>query len=93
MIAELFTVFDAAAQKYLEPYHAPTIEYALRQFRSTIENPDHMFARYPADYTLFHIGTFDLETGTINPLMTPHSLGVAINFVTQPTSAQAPADA
>lgn len=81
MTTELFTVFDSAAEKFLEPFHAPTIEYALRQFRSTLTDPQHMFAKYPEDYTLFHIGTFSLETGRLEGLSTPHSLGIALTFM------------
>lgn len=80
MLQELFTVYDSAARRYLAPFYAPTIEFALRQFRQTVNTPDHQFNSYPEDYALFHIGTFNQETGKIEA-MEPHSLGLAITFV------------
>jgi hypothetical protein len=88
MTINLFTVYDAAAARYLEPFHAPTIEYAIRQFRSSVEQEGHMFAKYPEDYTLFHIGEYNQETGLLTPNAAPVSLGVAITFVPQTPSLQ-----
>ena len=81
MTTELFSIWDSAAQRYLEPFFAPTIEYAIRQFRQAVNKPDHQFNLYPEDYTLFHVGSFDQEEGQLQPLATPHSLGVAISFI------------
>lgn len=80
MKVEMFTVYDSAAKRYLEPFNAVTIEFAIRQFRSSVETPDHLFAKYPEDYTLFHVGTFDMENGCIDALPTPHNLGVGQQF-------------
>jgi len=77
----VFTVYDSAARRYLEPFFAETIEVACRMFRSLVNKDGHQFARFPEDYTLFHLGDFDGETGRISGLDTPHSLGVAITFV------------
>lgn len=81
MIVQLFSVYDSAARRYLEPFSAETIEVAIRMFRSLVNKPDHGFSRFPADYTLIHIGHFDGETGFIVPLAVPHPLGIAIEFV------------
>lgn len=81
MTVQIFTVFDAAAKAFLEPFNAPTIETAIRTFRSTVCQDGHMFNKYPEDYTLYHTGTFDLTTGVLTPLSTPHSLGLAITFL------------
>lgn len=81
MKCSLFTVFDSAAARFLEPFYAPTVEYALRQFRTTVNQEGHQFNKFPEDYTLFLIGEFDQEQGTITALDSPQSLGVAITFV------------
>jgi len=81
MIQQLFTVFDSAANAWLEPFFAPTLEVGLRMFREICNKPDHQFAKYPEDYTLFHIGSFSQASGVLEPLDTPHSLGVAITFI------------
>jgi len=81
MKEECFSVYDAAARRYLQPFFAPTIEVALRMFRTVVNTGEHQFNKFPEDYVLFHLGTFDGETGLFTPLATPHSLGVALTFV------------
>lgn len=83
MIQNVFSVYDSKAQAYLTPFFLPTIPMAQRVFRSCANSEDHQFARYPADFTLFHLGTFDDESCHFSALDTPHSLGVAIEFKDQ----------
>jgi len=77
-----FTVYDSAARRYLEPFFAETVEVAIRMFRTLCNRPEHQFAKFPEDYALFHIGSFSQETGMLESFVAPHSLGVAIQFVT-----------
>jgi hypothetical protein len=84
MDSHVFTVYDSAAQRYLDPFTAPTIEFALREFRRLVNTSGHNFNVYPDDYTLFLIGTFDQEAGVLNPIH-PQSLGVAVTFIDKPT--------
>lgn len=80
MNEQIFTVYDSAARRYLQPFFAETVEVALRMFRQMVAKEGHQFNKFPEDYTLFHIGEYFAETGVIAP-MTPHSLGVAITFL------------
>lgn len=82
MDTEIFSVYDSAAKRYLDPFVAPTVEMALRGFRSAVNKAGHQFNEYPSDYTLFHIGSFSAERGEVVPLA-PHSLGVAITFLSE----------
>lgn len=77
---QLFSVYDSAADRYTDPFVAPTIEFAIREFRRSANQPGKQIAEYPEDYTLFHIGGFDPDTGLLEPAH-PRSLGVAITFV------------
>lgn len=76
----LFCVFDSAAGFYLDPFVAPSVEFAIREFRAAVNKEGHQFSLFPTDYTLFTIGGFDPETGTLSQ-KNPVSLGVAITFV------------
>lgn len=80
MRLQAFSVFDGAANLFLEPFWAPTMEVAIRGFREACQRQDHQFNKFPEDYTLFHVGEFDQERGEFTPL-TPRSLGVAITFL------------
>lgn len=73
MDAEVFTVRDAAADRFLTPFFSDTVETALRQFKEACLSPEHQFHRFPEDYVLYHIGTFRGETGEIEA-WDPHKL-------------------
>lgn len=76
----LCCVYDSAAGFYLDPFVAPSIEFAIRGFREAVNTDGHQFQKFPQDYTLFHIGTFSAETGELTPIA-PTSLGVAVTFL------------
>lgn len=80
----IFTVFDSAAKRYLQPFFAESIEVAIRSFRQAVNEDGHQFNRFPEDYTLFHVGSFDQVEGTVGSLPAPHSLGVAITLLNRP---------
>ena len=83
MKVEIMAVYDSAAKRFIEPFPSPTVEIAQRSFGEVSNKPGTDFNKYPTDYTLFHCGTFDQETGAIHPLNTPHSLGLAANYLIQ----------
>jgi len=78
----LFTVFDVCAGAFLEPFCAPSVEFAIRSFRQAVNTPQHAFATHPSDYTLFVIGEFDAISGKLIP-QEPGSLGIGITFVAE----------
>jgi hypothetical protein len=80
METHVFTVYDSAAGFYLEPFFAPSIEFAIRGFRTAVNNEGHQFNAHPTDYTLFHIGIYEPSEGMLVS-KTPSSLGVAITFI------------
>ena len=80
MEQHIFTVYDSAAGAYLEPFFAPSVEAAIRNFRYAVNKEGHTFNTFPDDYTLFYIGTFEQQSGVLNPQV-PSSLGVAITFL------------
>ncbi len=68
MKVEIFSVFDSAATRYMDPFTAPTIEFALRGFREACCREDHQFRKFPQDYALYHVGSFDAELGVIKSM-------------------------
>ncbi len=79
MRVELFAVFDAAAKRFIDPFCGPTLEYAIRGFREVCETDGHQFQKYPEDYSLFHVGSFDSELGALTPLE-GHKIAMASSF-------------
>lgn len=76
----LFCIFDSAAGRYNDPFSAPSVEFAIREFRRIANKPDTQINRFPQDYTLFHIGEFDPDKGDLVGFP-PRSLGVAVTFI------------
>lgn len=77
---EHFCVHDAKADAYLVPFYFPNIQMAQRVFGDCIADKDHAFSLHPGDYTLFHIGQWDDDTGQTTP-QPPVSLGNGLEYV------------
>lgn len=78
---EIFSVFDACARRYLEPFFSQTVETALRGFREVCNREDHQFFRHREDYILYHIGNFDAEFGTITSFTEPRKVAMAVQMI------------
>lgn len=76
----IFTVYDTAAEYYMPPFYMQSKGEALRAFMDTASDPQHPFSKHPADFNLFHIGTFDNATATFQIFPAPISLGNALEL-------------
>jgi len=81
MKLEMFAVYDIKARAYLPPFFLPRREMAARIFGECINSKDHQFGRHPADYTLFHLGTYDDENASIELQHAPHSMGAGVEYL------------
>jgi len=61
----IFSVHDSKAQAYLPPFYMRTKGEALRAFETTVKDTNTQFNKYPSDYTLVELGSFDEATGVI----------------------------
>lgn len=80
---EVFTVYDQKAEAYLPPFYFTTIGQALRAFADTVNDPTHAFFKHPEDYTLFHLGYYDDGNAKFDPLVTPSSMGTALEHLSK----------
>lgn len=76
----IFAIYDAKAEAYLRPFFAEAKGLAVRSFRDVVNEADHQMHKYAEDYTLFHIGSFDMLTGEVEGLIAPVSLGGGMVF-------------
>lgn len=91
MIQEIFSVYDAAAARFIDPFVAPTIEMALRGFREVCTHEGHQFQKFPEDYNLFHIGHFDAEKGEVQHIVAV-KIAMAMDYRGSPTLAKVDAE-
>lgn len=83
MLQKLFTVHDIKASAYLPPIACRTSGEAMRSFESECRNENSQFNKFPADFTLYEIGTWDQLTSEIKMLEKPHPLVSASEYVKQ----------
>lgn len=80
MISKVFTVYDSKAELYLNPFNMSTKGQALRGFEDLVNDGQHNFSKYPADFTLFEIGEWDDQTSMYKMHDAFINLGLAVEF-------------
>ena len=74
MIYGVYAIFDSAAHVFT----APTIDIsdasAVRSFQQAIANSGSVMNFKPDDFSLYQVGTFDVETGALEPFTPPSRL-------------------
>lgn len=63
MKVRIFSVYDVKAEAYLAPFTFPENGQAIRAFSDTVNDPNSMFNKHAADFTLFRLGYFDQSSG------------------------------
>lgn len=89
MLLAMFTVFDAKASAYMQPFFSRNTATAIRSFEVACNDESHEFNLHAFDYTLFEIGEFDQEHCTLKPT-TPVSIARAHELIQRDTDAQIP---
>lgn len=84
MQLKIYTVYDSKVEAYLQPFYVRSKGEAIRAFTETVNDPQSLVGKHPADYTLFEIGEFDDQTAKIKSLAANISLGTAIEFLRSP---------
>lgn len=65
MIQNVYSIYDNAAGVYFTPFVLANDAMAIRTFMTCALAPDHQFNKHPGDFTLFHCGTWDDATATL----------------------------
>lgn len=81
MKLQIFAIHDSKANAFIPPFISKEIETAKRTFANAANDKLHQFGANPADYTLFHLGTFNDENAEIEIIQTPQSYGLAIEYI------------
>ena len=61
----IYSIYDSKANAFQQPFYFVNDEIATRAAQSTIEDQNSAIAKYPEDFTLISLGTFDPDTGEI----------------------------
>nr|WAE43833.1 MAG: nonstructural protein [Microviridae sp.] len=77
----VFAVRDVKAECYNTPFFSPTRGLAIRMFSEACSDERTSLKKYPHDFTLFEIGSFDCSKGAGTFLEHPVHLCCADEFV------------
>lgn len=61
----LFAVRDVKSESFGAPFSIATVGLALRGFSDACTSGKSDLSKYPADYMLYELGTYEPNTGTI----------------------------
>lgn len=83
---KIFAMYDRQAQNYpMPPFAESSTVAALRGFDVAVNKGESIFSRFPDDFELHELATFDSSTGHIIPTPEPANLGTARTVLkTQP---------
>ena len=65
MKMEIFAIRDRALEAFMRPWVAQTTGQAIRMFMDECDNPQGDISKHKSDYDLYHIGSFDDQSGAI----------------------------
>lgn len=83
MQQKVFAIKDQKAEVFLQPFFRKTHGEAERDFRTLVADQKSMINKYPDDYDLYFIGTYDDQEGAITRLDTPQHVIKAANIVAE----------
>jgi len=74
-------VRDSAVGMYMPPWFVQHPAQAVRLFNDQVNQADSMQGKHPSDFALFHLGSYDQETGVMESLPQPVQLVQAVNLL------------
>ena len=81
----VYTVKDIKSGLFAQPHFLPSDGVAIRSFAAACEDSNTELNKYPSDFSLYHIGTYDIEKGHIQPCQ-PRQIANAAEFVGTPAT-------
>lgn len=88
MELKAFSIRDAKAEIFNPPFFTKTHGEAERTFTELVRDEKTMVGKYPDDYDLYFIGSYDDQTGKIKALDTPQHLIKAVQISTRKQNLQ-----
>jgi hypothetical protein len=81
MIHKIFAVYDSKAASFMTPYFALNQGLAIRSFAHLARDQNSYVSSFPTDFTLFELGSIDLENGIMTQHDHAQNLGTAAAFL------------
>lgn len=80
MILDVFSVQDSLSS-WLSPTFEVNSQVALRNFEHAVLNSNSLFFSHPEHYRLCRIGTFNVDSALLTPVVPPEEIVSALSIV------------
>lgn len=79
----LCTIYDSKAEIYKPPMLFPNLPAALRAFTEVAGDTTSDIGRYPEDFSIVEIGSFNTSSGELHKLEPPKFVSTALGLLKQ----------
>lgn len=83
MKLKMYSIRDQKSEIFNVPFYKQTHGEAERDFRTLVNDQKSQVNIYPEDFDLYYIGTYDDNSGIVEPLKTPEFIIKAVNVKQQ----------
>lgn len=81
MELKMYSIRDAKSEVFNPPFFNKTHGEAERNFQMLCNDEKSNVAKFPEDYDLYYLGSYDDNSGKCAPLDSPHHLVKAVQLV------------
>lgn len=81
MTYRVFSVLDAKTGVFMRPFFDQHLQQALRSWKEACNQAESPFCKYPTDFVLYEVGSFNDEQGLLVPLSVPVLISTALEQI------------
>jgi hypothetical protein len=74
MKKQIFAIRDSKAEMFNDPFLCNTHGEAERSLKTAVNDKQSAISKYPEDFDLYHLGTYDTNSGKIETPPSPNHL-------------------
>lgn len=83
MVQKVYSIRDAKAEYFTQPFFKKTHGEAERDFTMLCQDEKSSINKFPEDYDLYFIGEYDDQSGKMSPLETPQHIVKAVQVISK----------
>ena len=66
--SNIYSIKDEVSEEFSTPFYSKNNDTAKRDFYNVIDNPETLYGATPKDFKLFHLGSWNNESGVIDSI-------------------------
>ena len=83
MNLKIYSIKDAKAEYFTQPFFKKTHGEAERDFTTLCRDEKSQINQFPEDYDLWYLGDYDDNSGKMSPLDTPQHIIKAVQVISK----------